>query len=61
MSGNSRDNRNEEYFSIIHAAVQDVRYGTVTINIQDGVIVQVEKSERYRLKESEKSDAAGRK
>lgn len=50
MSGKDKKNRNEEYLSIIRDAVSQIQYGTVTISIQDGVIVQVERSERYRLK-----------
>lgn len=50
MSGKDKKSRNEEYLSIIRDAVSQIQYGTVTISIQDGVIVQVERSERYRLK-----------
>lgn len=52
MSEKDKNNRNEEYLSIIRDAVKEIQYGTVTVSIQDGVIVQVEKSERYRLRNS---------
>lgn len=54
MSEKEKKNRNEEYLSIIRDAVSQIQYGTVTVSIQDGVIVQVEKSERYRLKSTER-------
>ena len=34
----------------IRDALVDLRYGQVTIIVQDGVIVQVEKTEKLRLK-----------
>ena len=33
----------------IHAALRGLRYGTVTAVVQDGVIVQVERTEKIRL------------
>jgi len=33
----------------IHAALRGLRYGTVTAVVQDGVVVQVERTEKIRL------------
>jgi hypothetical protein len=33
----------------IEAALGNLRYGTVTVVVQDGVVVQVERTERIRL------------
>ncbi len=33
----------------IHAALRGLRYGTVTAVVQDGVVVQVERTEKFRL------------
>ena len=34
----------------IRAALRELRYGTVTIVVQDGVIVQIERTEKVRLR-----------
>jgi len=36
--------------SAIQATVQDVRHGSVMIIIQDGVVVQIDKTEKFRLR-----------
>ena len=33
----------------IHAALRGLRYGTVTAVVQDGVLVQIERTEKIRL------------
>jgi hypothetical protein len=33
----------------IDAALRGLRYGTVTAVVQDGVVVQVERTERFRI------------
>lgn len=33
----------------IHAALRGLRFGTVTAVVQDGVVVQVERTEKIRL------------
>lgn len=39
----------------IHEALKDLRYGEVTIVVQDGVVVQVERTERVRLANSQRT------
>jgi hypothetical protein len=39
----------------IIAALRGLRYGTVTAIVQDGVVVQVERTERFRLEKRERS------
>jgi hypothetical protein len=34
----------------IREALREIRYGTVTLVIQDGRVVQIDKSEKIRLK-----------
>lgn len=34
----------------IRAALKDIRYGTVSLVIQDGKVIQIDKSEKIRLK-----------
>lgn len=40
----------EEEFARIRAILSDIRYGSVTIVVQDGRIIQIEKNEKMRLK-----------
>jgi hypothetical protein len=39
----------------ITAALRGLRYGTVTAIVQDGVVVQVERMEKFRLEKRERS------
>jgi hypothetical protein len=39
----------------ISAALRGLRYGTVTVVVQDGVVVQVERTERFRVEKREQS------
>jgi hypothetical protein len=39
----------------INAALRGLRYGTVTVVVQDGVVVQVERTERFRVERRERS------
>jgi hypothetical protein len=34
----------------VRAALKDLRYGTVSLVIQDGKVIQIDKSEKVRLK-----------
>ncbi|MRR35583.1 DUF2292 domain-containing protein [bacterium] len=34
----------------IRAALREIRFGTVTLVIQDGKVIQIDKSEKIRLK-----------
>jgi hypothetical protein len=44
------DRWSRELETKIREAVRQIRYGTVTLVIQDGHIVQIDKSEKIRLK-----------
>ncbi len=39
----------------ISAALRGLRYGTVTAIVQDGVVVQVERTEKFRVDKRERS------
>ena len=41
--------RTREAITRISAALRGLRYGTVTAVVQDGVVVQVERTEKIRL------------
>lgn len=40
----------EEDIARIRELLSDIRYGSVTIIVQDGKIIQIEKNEKMRLK-----------
>lgn len=40
----------EEVASKIQAMLTDMKYGSITIVVQDGKVIQLEKSEKVRLK-----------
>lgn len=41
--------RTREALDRINAALHGLRYGTVTAVVQDGVVVQVERTEKFRM------------
>lgn len=41
--------REETALRAIREAVRGVRYGTVTVTVQDGVVIQVDRTEKVRL------------
>jgi hypothetical protein len=53
--GASVRDRTHEAIDRIHAALRGLRYGTVTAVVQDGVVVQVERTEKVRLERRERS------
>jgi hypothetical protein len=42
--------RTRDALDRINAALRGLRYGTVTAVVQDGVVVQVERTEKFRLR-----------
>lgn len=47
------DNRqvlDSSHLDTLEKMLQDIKYGSVTIIIQDGKIVQIDKMEKYRIK-----------
>ena len=51
--GPTRD-RADDGLERITAALRGLRYGTVTAVVQDGVVVQVERTERFRLEKRDR-------
>jgi len=48
-----QDDETTKAIERIRIALRDLRYGTVTAVVQDGVVVQVERTEKVRLVRSE--------
>lgn len=40
----------EEVFEETEKIIKDIKYGSVTLVIQDGVVVQIERQEKIRIK-----------
>jgi hypothetical protein len=45
-----RDMVGDDYLSIVGEIIKNINYGTITVVIQDGKIVQIEKNEKIRVK-----------
>lgn len=43
-------NSEKEYVKLINEMARNMKYGSITITIQDGKIVQIEKIEKIRIK-----------
>ena len=41
--------KKESYLEIIDRLIRETKYGTVTVIIQDGKVIQVEKTDKIRL------------
>ena len=55
MEANSDAERTREALARISAALRGLRYGTVTAVVQDGVVVQVERTEKIRLERRDRA------
>lgn len=40
----------QEYIEIILETLKDIRYGSIKLIVQDGVLIQIEVNEKIRLK-----------
>jgi hypothetical protein len=46
---NGRDDRLQSALEQIRDALRGLRYGSLTIQVQDGVVVQIDRTEKRRL------------
>ena len=53
-NGSAVRDRTHEAIDRINAALRGLRYGTVTAVVQDGVVVQVERTEKVRIERRER-------
>ena len=47
--------RAHDGLDLISAALRGLRYGTVTAIVQDGVVVQVERTEKFRVERRDRA------
>ena len=59
MSSHSPDLWNKELERLVRDTLQSIRFGTVTLVIQDGRVIQVDKNEKIRLKRAGYIDGSG--
>ena len=59
MSSHSPDLWNKELERLVRDTLQTIRFGTVTLVIQDGRVIQVEKNEKIRLNRAGHIDGSG--
>ena len=50
---------NDEVERALRDALRSIRFGTVTLVVQDGRVVQIEKNEKFRLNKGEQFDGSG--
>lgn len=41
--------KNEEYLELLEKMVEELRFGSITLVVQDGKIVQIQKEEKIRI------------
>lgn len=43
------EKKNEEYLELLEKMVDELQYGSITLVVQDGKIVQIKKEEKIRI------------
>lgn len=49
-TGHNKDENLEEALRTVRKLIGEISYGSVTLVVQDGVVVQIERQEKIRLK-----------
>ena len=44
------EKKEENYLNVIKRLAEEIKFGSISIVIQDGKVVQIEKNEKYRIK-----------
>lgn len=50
MSQKEINKENNNHFELIRKMLEDIQYGNIVIMVQDGKVVQVDKTEKYRIR-----------
>ena len=59
MNSHSQDLWNKELERVVRNALQSIRFGTVSLVVQDGRVIQVDKSEKFRINRAGHIDGSG--
>lgn len=50
MEEKKEEKKEENYLDIIKRLAKEIKFGSISIVIQDGKVVQIERNEKYRIK-----------
>ena len=59
MSSTSSDIWNRELERLVREALASIRFGTVSLVVQDGRVIQVDKNEKIRINKAGHIDGSG--
>jgi hypothetical protein len=59
MSNPSPDPWNKELERVVRDSLQSIRFGTVSLVVQDGRVIQVDKNEKIRINRTGHIDGSG--
>ena len=59
MSSNGPDLWSKELERLVRDSLQSIRFGTVSLVVQDGRVIQVDKSEKIRINRAGHIDGSG--
>ena len=59
MTQDRNDIWNKELERVVRDSLQSIRFGTVTLVVQDGRVIQVDKNEKIRINRSGHIDGSG--
>jgi hypothetical protein len=59
MSSSGSDLWNKELERLVREALQSIRFGTISLVVQDGRVIQVDKSEKIRINRTGHIDGSG--
>ncbi len=59
MAAETNESWNAELERLIRTSLQSIRFGTVSLVVQDGKVIQVDKSEKIRINRSGHIDGSG--
>lgn len=59
MTPDRNDVWNKELERVVRDSLQSIRFGTVTLVVQDGRVIQVDKNEKIRINRSGHIDGSG--
>ena len=59
MSSSNPDLWSKELERLVRDTLQSIRFGTVTLVVQDGKVIQVDKSEKIRINRAGHIDGSG--
>ena len=59
MASNNTDSWSRELENLIREALTTIRFGTVTLVVQDGRVIQLDKNEKIRINRAGHIDGSG--